>query len=349
MKVNPVKSSHWALKPVFAKKYKHSFPRQAVGHSVSNGVNHSTLNNFLRQYNVGSLLSFKKFKKGLANQVYHLKTTKRNYTFKIIIRHAPAKIKYEIDLLNHLKNLPTAKPIKNINGKYLTKFNNQTVLLYSYLKGEEKVKFSDKMISQTAIFLAKLHLQTENFQTKVKRLEFYNISKNKLELILKVSQKLKTPSIKSALNYIEQNFLKYKLPGNLPKGAMHIDLKPENTLFVKNKLTGVVDFDNSYNGPLVLDLANTMMWYCSKEGNFNLKRAKIIYDSYNKIRKLTTIEKKYLFKALHFAFLSHVLVDIYFLALKKLPQSYINWGLKNLLLTEKNLKISKQKFSKIFN
>jgi homoserine kinase type II len=312
-------------------------------------VTHSTLNYFLKQYNIGNLLSFKKFKKGFANQVYHLKTTKGDFIFKIIIRHSPEKIKYEIDLLNHLKHLPTAKPIQNKNGQYLTNYSNRKVLIYSYLPGEEKNNFTPEMIRQIGDFLGKLHLQTLNFKTRIKRLEFYNLSEKQLKLMFSSSKRLNDKKIKSALEYTFKNISRFRLPSGLPQGAMHIDVKPENTLFEKTRLSGIVDFDNSYIGPLILDLANTLMWYCSTPNKFDLIKAKNLYKSYQKIRKLNSLEKCYLYEALHFIYLAHTFVDIYWLSLKKLPKKYIIWGIDNLLSAEKNLKISKQEFLKIFN
>lgn len=309
-----------------------------------------SLENFLANYNIGHLLKFQKIAKGFANQVYILKTSKGQFILKIIERNNPYRVRYEVDLLNHLKGLPTPRPIKTTKGEYLANFaTSNKAFIYHYLSGNQRTLFNKTMLRQVGRFLAKFHLQTKNFKSKIIRIEFYNITPRLLKRMIKVSGRLKDDQVTEQLPYIKKNLLRYSLPKSLPQGAMHIDLKPENVLFKKGRITGVVDFDNSYIGPLVLDLANTMMWFCSKKGKFNISQALAIYRSYQQTRKLTKQEKRHFFEALHYAFLNHVLIDIYSQVYKKLSIAYVRWGIANLLETEKNLNLSKERFNSIFN
>ena len=204
------------------------------------------------------------------------------------------------------------------------------------------------MLFEVGKFLGKLHLQTEGFKSSVKRTDFYDVSYKRVARVVKESRYQKNLKIKKAVFYLKENALKYKLPTSLPNGAMHIDLKPENTLFRNGKLTGVVDFDNSYNGPLIFDLADTLMWFCSKKGKFDMEGAKVIYKGYTSVRKLTIREQQSLFNALHRVFCAIILCGIDYLNHKKLPEKYIVWTIDNLLETQKNLKITKGEFQEIF-
>jgi len=305
---------------------------------------------FFANYNVGEILSYQRIKKGFANVVVGVKTTKGKYILKIAVRNNPDRVKYEVDLLDFIKGLPTPRPIKTKGGKLLINYNPQNrAFIYPYLSGHQLKRFNKSMLKQVGGFLAKMHLQTKNFKSSVKRLEFYNIDKKHFREMIKVSRRLKDKEMQKWVSYLENNLLQYLLPKSLSQGAMHIDFKPENALFTGGKLTGVIDFDNSYNGPLVLDLANTMMWFCSKDGKFDLDNAFVIYQGYKQIRKPTKQEKECLFEALHFAFFSHMMVDFYYLALDKLPLWYIKWGMANLCETEKNLNLTKEEFKSIFN
>lgn len=301
-----------------------------------------------KHYDLGELLSYSKMKKGLANSLYRLHTTKGDFTLKIAIRNNPIRIRYEIDLLNHLYNLPTPRPIETKSGGHLFNHKGHKSFVYPFLLGRETKRFTGNMLREVGEFLGKLHLETIGFTSHIERMEFYNISPKNFKKIIKGSEKLSDPKIQEALSYLETNTLRYRLPYSLPKGAMHIDLKPENTLFVGGKLSGVVDFDNSYIGPLVLDLANTLMWFCSKDGRFDKSKAKAIYFGYQKVRKLTQQERRFFFEAFHWAPLTHMLIDIYFLALRKLPKNYILWGLNNLLETEKGFRFTKSEFLRMF-
>src|SRR5258708_7767013 len=82
-------------------------------------VNKGELEKYIsRHYKLGRILNYKKLEKGFANCLYRFQTTKGYFTFKIAIRHNSSKLKYEIDLLNNIANLPTPKPIKTKSGKY---------------------------------------------------------------------------------------------------------------------------------------------------------------------------------------------------------------------------------------
>lgn len=302
-----------------------------------------------KYFELGKLLSFEKLKKGLANNLYYLKTTKGEFTLKVAIRHNSKKINYEIDLLNALKNLPTPKPLKTKTGKYLSDFKQHKTFLYTFLMGNEKQEFNTRMLTQIGEFLGKLHLQTENFTSSIKRTEFYSVSKKILERVWQENNQSKNKKVREAILYLKNNALKYQLPNNLPTGAMHMDVKPENTLFVKSKLSGVVDFDNAYNGPLIFDLADTVIWFSSKEGRFNKKRARIILRGYQKVRKLNKKEKGNFPKALNGVVHGLVLHCLDYVSHQKLPEAYGIWVIDNLLETEKGLKFSEAELKKMLS
>mgnify|MGYP001620088207 FL=1 len=209
-------------------------------------VNKIELKNHLSKYfSLGKLLYYKKFKKGLGNSLYHIKTTKGDFVFKIVIRNSPYKIYYEIDLQNTITNLPIPKPIKIKNRGYLFDYHGYKAFIYKFLPGKETNKFSKQMLFRVGKFLAKLHLQTEGFSSSIKRIDRYALTPVKLKYVIQESNDLKHPKIKKAISYLKSNALKYKLSTKLPKGAMHMDVKPENTLFKKGHLSGVLDFDIS--------------------------------------------------------------------------------------------------------
>ena len=111
----------------------------------------------------------------------------------------------------------------------------------------------------------------------------------------------------------------------LPHGPIHADVKPENVLFRRGKLSGVIDFDNAYRGPLLLDLAKSMVWFGLDRNHFSVKNARDIYRGYVSSQKLTMLEYKELYRMLKFAFASHLYVDFYMKAIGKIPASYFNF------------------------
>lgn len=329
-------------------------------------INKKRITEFLSNYNLGKLLAYKRINSGFANAMLKLKTTQGDYILKIVVRNNPYKVRYEVDLLNFIKNLPVPKPVKAKNGEYLLNYSaTNKAFIYKYLRGNQINDFDNQKLKQVGEFLGRLHQQTVHFKSSIKRFKFYTTSSAVLKERVNECYKIKNIETRRNLNYIKENLSKYFLSKNLPSGAIHIDFKPENSIFIKNKLNGVVDFDNSLFGPLIFDLAITMMWFCSRAGKFYFNKAVIIYRTYNKVRKISKLEKNNLFKALHLCLLGHILAAYYHLVISLRPfdnkkgewyiknvvglRGHIKWLINNFLETEKRFTISKSEFRKFFD
>lgn len=312
----------------------------------------ASIEKFLTNYDIGKLVSFKHVKKGFANRVFYIKTTQGEYILKIAVRNNPNnRFKYEVDLLEHLKGrgLPVPKIIRSKKNKLFLRYQGHGAFIYEYLPGKQLEKFSSVMFREIGTTVAKIHLTTAKFESPVKRMELYNVYPALFKRQVALSRKTKDKKILGAIDYFEQELPKYFLPKFLPQGAMHIDVKPENTLFKNGHLSGLVDFDNSYNGPLVFDLAHTLMWFCARKGNFDFAKTKIVYDAYNRVRHLNKAERDNMSRALHYSCLSHSFIDVYFqIHRKELSLEYVYWGIDNLLPAHKHLLKNEARFKKIF-
>ena len=302
---------------------------------------------FLRNYRIGTLILFRRIKKGFANAVCAVTTTKGNYILKVALRNNPVRVRYEVDLLCFLKNLPTPRPLLSCSRKYLLDFDStHKAFVYPMLAGRQHRHFTRPMLRQVGAFLGRYHRQSRRFRSTVSRFEFYTISPARFRRMVRRGARAPQPEVRRAIAYSASVFPRYQLPSSLPTGAMHIDVKPENALFSSGRLRGIIDFDNAYQGPILLDLANTMMWFCSGRGRFDLEGSLAIAQAYNAVRPLGTLERRSLFKAVHYAAVSHVLVDIDMMlhGRHRLPLSYIRWGIKNLLETERRLSFTREEF-----
>lgn len=298
---------------------------------------------------LGKVLTYKKIEGGVANVVYKIQTTKGNFVLKIVVRNNPHRVKYEIELLNKIKNLPTPKPISTKNKKFLFMYKNHQTVLYPYLPGRGVNNINENMVFQVGKFLGKLHLQTENFSSSIKRIALYEVTLRKLNYVSKVQPSISSEKIRNAISYIKKNSLKYSLPSSLPNGAMHLDINQRNVLFLNRKLTGVVDFDNSYNGPLILDLAGALVWFGYQNNKFNLQKIRKLYEGYVSVRRLNQKEKAELINMFHYYILGIVLHVIEFFIQKKISEKFtIKVAINHLLEAEKKLILIERKLNYIF-
>ena len=96
---------------------------------------------------------------------------------------------------------------------------------------------------------------------------------------------------------IEKNLSDIELnwPKNIPSGIIHADLFPDNVLFNKNKLSGIIDYYFSCNEFYAFEIAiclNALCFEGSRDNlSFNVTKAKKFINGYSNIRKLTDEEK----------------------------------------------------------
>ena len=95
----------------------------------------------------------------------------------------------------------------------------------------------------------------------------------------------------------EYKFLRRLWPKNLNSGIIHCDLFIDNIFFYKRKYYGIIDFYFSANDFLAYELSICINALCfNKRGKkyfLNKSKSTNLIKGYEKIRKLTIIEKKY--------------------------------------------------------
>ncbi len=136
-------------------------------------INRKNISKFLDHYDMGRLLEYEKIKFGFANKIIKIKTTKGSFILKIAVRNNPYKVKYEVDLLNFIKNLPVPKPIKAKNRKYLLQYGSNKAFIYKFIPGQAIHEFDNLALKDIGRFLARYHLQALNFRSSIKRFELY--------------------------------------------------------------------------------------------------------------------------------------------------------------------------------
>lgn len=270
------------------------------------------ISRLLRPYQLGNLIDVFMTKEGILNAVYGLQTDKGRFILRLAKTKKRKKdIMYEILLLNSIKGLPVPRYIADSKGEFINSCKGRYYSVYRYIKGVTPSSRTKILLKQAAIFLAKFHNQTTYFKSTItKKFAWYKFPEERLrkimDLLLK-SLKKYTPEIL----FIEKELRKNMLPEFIPRGPVNNDFRRENFLVNGDKLTGVIDFDNAQVGTYIEDIGEAVMWLCADKKGLNLKKTYRFIREYEKYRKLSKIEKRYLFQALKFAFISHLIIDYY--------------------------------------
>jgi len=90
----------------------------------------------------------------------------------------------------------------------------------------------------------------------------------------------------------EITFCEEHKPGDLPGGAVHTDVFPDNVLFSGDEITGILDFYFSCTDFFVFDLAIVMNAWCFNEKHDFVKaRFVALMEGYEEIRALSAAER----------------------------------------------------------
>ena len=264
--------------------------------SVHTKITQQEFEKILEHYQVGDLIELKEIAEGITNTIYQLTTTQSDFIF-ILYETIDAQ---ELEFFTALNKFLTDNnfPVPGLINptKQQLDFQGKPYHLYQFLDGKSLGKPTAEQSAVIGKTLAQLHLCCRNF--KPQRANPFTFSWHK-EMATKVMPYLDDKAkalLKSEIQY--QAALDYSA---LPKGIIHMDLFPDNVLFIDNKLSAVLDFNYACTDCYLYDLATTInAWSLSDNQN-----AKIILDSYDNVRELNHSEREHLknmrrYSALHF-------------------------------------------------
>ncbi|MFH0806527.1 MAG: phosphotransferase [Candidatus Brennerbacteria bacterium] len=282
-------------------------------------------------FQLGSVKRIVYFGKGLQTPKVMVRTPKgefiiskhRHFSSRDIWSKSRRSFLYEVGLLNVLKKLPVPHYRKSAKGGYVLDFKRFDVTVYRFLPGKQPRFLTPAMVRQLGSFVGSFHAAGRNFRETLKgRRRFYQLTHTVVRRMHVYAQKQKNPRLKRIVTEVKKGVEQNRLPASLPKGPIHVDIKPENELFVREKLTGVIDFGNFYIGPYMLDVGKTVMWNCVRKGRLEKNLLQSFLKGYESKRKLSVQERKYLKRSILFAIFSHIWVDLYHVPIKYVPESY---------------------------
>lgn len=243
-------------------------------------------------YDIGKLISYSLLKHGFANENYRIETDKGVYLYRICKQQSTKEVQNEINFLQILKNaeFPAAYPIPRIDDTFICKSNIFPIVIYDYIEGEIP-KPSEKTVAEIGKTVAKLNL-----------LEGHELFQNKHIINIQQATKLKKKFAKAKYQYpdIYKDFskaifhLKDKLGENLPKGFIHGDVFPDNTIFNVHKLMAIIDFEMFCVDNLLFDVGMTINGFCFVNNRLDHKLLNYFLSAYQSIRPLNKAEKEHL-------------------------------------------------------
>ena len=284
--------------------------------AVYTKINNKDVMLLSKKFNLGKIIKFQGIKQGIENTNYLLKNKDSKYILTIFEKRVRTKdLPFFMQLMDGLnqKKINCPKPLKDINGKYLTVIKNKSACIVTFLNGKDKKILNNKNCYETGKNIAKLHRASN----KIKLYRKNSMSINNLDSLLKsINFKFKTiaPNLEVVLKKNLKE-IKKEWPKNIPQGIIHGDLFIDNIFFNKNKFAGFIDFYFSSNDYLMYEIAICINALCfdKKKNKFELnnQKTKSLINGYQSIKKISQREKKSLNILCRGAAMRYLLTRIY--------------------------------------
>jgi len=267
--------------------------------AVYTSITKESLESFLIEFNIGTLISFDGISSGVTNTNYLITTAENKFILTIFEHHTMEELPFFINLMTFLSshNIDCPKPIPNNQKKAINLFKDKPALIVSFLNGSEVKKITELNCNAVGKALAKMHMVTKSLIEKRK-------NSRGLGWIEKTffNMKAKLTSTEKNMIALEINFLKSHVLDDLPRSTIHGDLFRDNVLFLNESRPSFIDFYYACNEVLVFDIAIAVNDWCVRDdGSLDQNKLSQFLAGYESERKLDCKEKDNMHVALRWA------------------------------------------------
>ncbi|OOO36956.1 homoserine kinase [Agrobacterium sp. YIC 4121] len=260
--------------------------------AVYTDITEDDLRNFLTQYDVGSLTSYKGIAEGVENSNFLLHTTKDPLILTLYEKRVEkSDLPFFLGLMQHLaaKGLSCPLPLPRKDGELLGELSGRPAALISFLEGMWLRKPEAKHCREVGKALAAMHLAGEGFEIKrpnALSVEGWKVLWDKSEARADEVEKGLKDEIRPEIDYLAAHW-----PKDLPAGVIHADLFQDNVFFLGDELSGLIDFYFACNDLLAYDVSICLNAWCfEKDGAYNVTKGKALLEGYQSVRPLSEAE-----------------------------------------------------------
>ncbi len=258
--------------------------------SVYTQVTQKQLLHFLAGYDLGELIDYQGILAGIENTNFFVDTSQGRFVLTLFEQHKPRELPYFLQFMAYLAehDIPSAHPIADQQGHYLSHLNGKPAALVQRLKGKDVKQPNVAQCRSLAHYLAKIHQISPDFSG-------FRSNDRGADWWYKTAQR-----VMPRLGTDEKRLLSHELDyqskqqfSNLTVGVIHADLFRDNALFEGDELRGIIDFYCACNDYLLYDVAVTVNdWCVTPAGQMDETRLYAFLDIYQQIHPFDGDEKQ---------------------------------------------------------
>ncbi len=262
--------------------------------AVYTDVGDADLEDLLKDYDLGAVLSFKGIAEGVENSNFLLRTEAGSFILTLYEKRvSEADLPFFLGLMEHLagRGIRCPLPVKARDGKALRCVAGRPAAIISFLEGMWVRRPKREHCAAVGRAMAEMHAAGRDFEiARVNALALkdwrplFEMSRARADTI--------EPGLETFVS-AELAFLEANWPAGLPEGVIHADLFPDNVFFLKGELSGLIDFYFACNDLLAYDLAVGLNAWCFEPDNsFNVTKGGALIRAYEEVRPLSEEERR---------------------------------------------------------
>ena len=260
--------------------------------AVYTDINENDLADFVAEYDIGELLSYRGIAEGVENSNFMLHTSGGSFILTLYEKRVnPDDLPFFLGLMDHLaaRGISCPLPVHRRDGRMIGHLAGRPAAIVTFLEGMWMRRPTAQHARAVGAALAAMHVAGDGFALK---------RGNALSVDgwrpLWEAAKPRADSVEPGLaNEVEADLrdLEAHWPKDLPAGVCHADLFPDNVFFLGEKLSGLIDFYFACDDLLAYDLSVCLNAWCFEKDNaYNLTKGSALLAGYQSVRPLTDAE-----------------------------------------------------------
>lgn len=257
--------------------------------AVYTPIDRAGLDRILAGYDLGEVLDFRPIPEGVENTNYELGTARGRFVLTLFERRVRIRdLPFFISLMEHLagRGIPCPVPVPRRDGGRLSHYADRAALIVTFLPGRADPT-AHRAIGGA---LADMHLAGAGF-APTRGNDLGPAGWRRLAASIGKEADRFAPGLHRRITG-ELDALLRHWPDNLPVGAIHADLFPDNAFIEDGRVTGIFDFYFACTDALAYDLAITQVaWAMDGDGRLDRAAMRELEAGYSRRRPLEPAER----------------------------------------------------------
>jgi len=260
--------------------------------AVYTEVGDDDLAKFVAEYDIGAVTSCKGIAEGVENSNYLLHTERGSYILTLYEKRVRAQdLPFFLGFMEHLARagLACPTPVHGRDGKALRTLCGRPAAVITFLEGMWPRQVAPMHCRLLGEAMARMHVAGQSFpMARPNDLSLQGWRKLAQSCLPRASEvnDFLAPLIRDELEYLGARW-----PRDLPAGVIHADLFPDNVFFLRERVSGIIDFYFACNDLFAYELAICLNAWCfEREGDFNVTKARLLLQAYRQVRPITAAE-----------------------------------------------------------